>query len=304
MRKSLALAFAATVALGCLCAAAAGEAPLRNEDVRKMIEAGLPANVIVAKIESSPSEFDTSVEELVALSDLGVDAAVLTAMTQAGTAPAAGTQSVEATVRTAASPAANVRTNFAGTPCSAPGIFLDDGGDGDLRDVEVTSTAQTRTGSGIMSAFTYGIVSAKSKAAIRGARAGSRTDTPAPTFWFCFEESEAGLSYQTSGAVNPSEFLLVAFKASKRRNERTFEIGKFNVWTGGQSGTPPKQLRDVSHEKVAPGVYRVTPEKALRKGEYGFYYVGEVSLSSFGFMGLVGTAAGGTGGKIFAFGVD
>ena len=302
MRKSLARAFAGTLALACLCVAAADEAPLRNEDVRKMIEAGLPVDVIVAKIESSPSEFDTSVEELVALSGLGVDAAVLTAMAQAAAAPVGGTQTVEATVRTGASPATNVRTNFAGTACSAPGIFLDDGGD--LREVDVTSTAQTRTGSGIMSAFTYGIVSTKSKAAVRGARAGSRTDTAAPTFWFCFEESEAGLSYQTSGAVSPGEFLLVAFKASKRRNERTFEIGKFNVWTGGQSGTPPKQLRDVSHEKVAPGVYRVTPEKALKKGEYGFYYVGEVSLSSFGFMGLVGTAAGAAGGKIFAFGVD
>lgn len=277
-------------------------ASLTNEDIRTLTKAGLPADVIVAKIESSETAFDTSVDELVSLTKDGVDATVLKAMASVPKAPPTGTPAhtavaQEIAVRTAATAAANVRTNFGGTPCPSPGIFLEK--DGELHDVDITTTAQTRTGGGILSGVTYGIVSTKSKAAINGAHAMLRATTQTPVFWFCFEETQAGLSYQTAGAVNPSEFLLVSFKVSKRRKERTFEVGKFNVWTGSQSGTPPKQLRDVAFDKAKPGVFKVTPVEPLVAGEYGFYYAGNTSLAAFGFLGVATM-----GSKIFAFGVD
>ena len=140
---------------------------------------------------------------------------------------------------------------------------------GDLRDV-VTTTPEFLVGGGLLSAITSGIVSPKTKAALRGTQAGLRIENSSPTFWFC-----------SHAAVNPREVLLVAFKVSNRRKERTFEIGKINLWAI-RTGTPPKQLRDVRHEKVSAGVYKVTPQEALKKGEYGFYYAG----------------------MIFAFGVD
>jgi len=151
-------------------------------------------------------------------------------------------------------------------------------------------------------------VSTKSKAAVRGTRANTRTAQERPVFWFCFEEAEAGFSYQTSGAVSPSEFLLVEFVVNARRRERVFEIGKFNVWTGSQAGAPPKQLREVSYEKVKPGVYRSHVQGALDPGEYGFYYAGQASLSGFGIgvamaVGGVGAPSAGSS-KIFAFGVE
>ena len=53
---------------------------LTNADIVTLTEAGLPADVIVAKIGISPQDFDLSVEALVALLEVGVDDAVLEAM--------------------------------------------------------------------------------------------------------------------------------------------------------------------------------------------------------------------------------
>ena len=61
---------------------------LTNADVVRLTESGLPASVIVAKIETSWTDFDTSVDALVALSEAKVDPAVLEAMTNAGAEPA------------------------------------------------------------------------------------------------------------------------------------------------------------------------------------------------------------------------
>ena len=286
--RALLLVFAALCAV-CQHANAATEV-LGNEDVIAMAKAGLPAEVMVAKINASETAFDTSVATLISLSEAGVDTAVIEAMAGAGTATAS--------VQVGATPAPTARSNFVGTPCATPGIFVEE--DGNLHGIDVTSASQTRTGSGILSGITYGIVSTKAKAVIRGPRAMRRVRQGHPTFWFCFEEAEAGLSYQTQGAVNPSEFLLVSFQVKKRSQERTFEIGKFNLWSGSQSGTPPKQLKDVSYEQVQPGVFRVSPVAAIEPGEYGFYYAGQGALTILG-AGIVG---GGSGGKVFAFGVD
>ncbi len=56
---------------------------LTNEDILNLTQAGLPAEVVVAKIESTKTAFDTSVEQLVALVQAGVHADVLAAMAQA-----------------------------------------------------------------------------------------------------------------------------------------------------------------------------------------------------------------------------
>lgn len=64
---------------------------LDNEDIVNLTSAGLPAEVIVAKIESTATAFDTGVEQLVALAEAGVHADVLAAMARAASSgPVAG----------------------------------------------------------------------------------------------------------------------------------------------------------------------------------------------------------------------
>lgn len=296
---------------------------LTNDDVVRMAEAGLPAAVIVAKIQSSSTDFDTSVDALLALSAAEVAPEILEAMAGAGApaapavpaapvaAPLPAVQSLEVVTGERASAVANVATNFEGTPCEYPGIFLSDGDS--MLDLEITRPSSTKTGSAILSALTYGVKSTKAKALVRGVRSPVRTTETSPTFYFCFEEAQGGLSYQTSGAVNPAEFLLIAFDVMPKKQQRSFILGKLNAFTGGSGGTPPKQMRQVEYKKVVPGVYEVKSE-TLTAGEYAFYYSGQASIvGRFGgplggaFGGQLGggaeAGAGGTS-KLFAFGVD
>ena len=55
---------------------------LTNADIVMLTDAGVPAEAIVNKINSARTNFDTSVEQLVALSKAGVDASVMAAMTE------------------------------------------------------------------------------------------------------------------------------------------------------------------------------------------------------------------------------
>ena len=272
---------------------------LTNEDVVRLTQSGLPASVIVAKIRNSQTDFDTSVEALVALSEAQVDAEVLESMANAAAEAEAEADTLNIVSGTRASLVANVASKFEGTPCKSPGIFLSE--EGSLVDLELTQPTSTKAGSGVLSSLTYGIKSTKAKAMIRGARSQVRTSQRQPTFYFCFEEAQAGLSYQTTGAVNPSEFVLIAFDVLKKKEQRSFVTGKLNLWTGASGGSPPKQLRQVEYNKVVPGVYEVTSQR-LESGEYAFYYGGQATT----FIGFFGPTISGASasGKVFAFGVD
>ena len=58
--------------------------PLSNQDVLGMVEAGLPPKVLVAKIDRSPGNFDTSPDVLKQLKAAGVHDSIILAMVRAG----------------------------------------------------------------------------------------------------------------------------------------------------------------------------------------------------------------------------
>jgi len=57
---------------------------LTNEDIIRMVEAKLGDSVILAKIQGSTVEFNTSIDGLIVLKQAGVSDAVIQAMTEAG----------------------------------------------------------------------------------------------------------------------------------------------------------------------------------------------------------------------------
>ena len=63
--------------------AVAAEAIVHNEEVIKMVKAGLDDALVIAKIASSKCQFDTSTDALIQLKQSGVSAAVLKAMVDA-----------------------------------------------------------------------------------------------------------------------------------------------------------------------------------------------------------------------------
>jgi tetratricopeptide (TPR) repeat protein len=58
---------------------------LTNDDIIKLVQAKLPDSIVIAKIKSSSSEFDTSTEALIKLKQAGVSEPVLQAILDAGT---------------------------------------------------------------------------------------------------------------------------------------------------------------------------------------------------------------------------
>ena len=89
MKQSIG-SFACVFLMACLLSAPAPgqeeEEVLTNADIIALTDAGVPPEAIVIKIESTQSDFDTTVEQLVALSRAGVDASVVAAMTRMDTA--------------------------------------------------------------------------------------------------------------------------------------------------------------------------------------------------------------------------
>jgi len=65
----------------------AGEPPLSNEDVVKLIRAGLSEDVVISKIKTSATRFDLSTDALIQLRKVGLSNAVLTAMMSSGATP-------------------------------------------------------------------------------------------------------------------------------------------------------------------------------------------------------------------------
>lgn len=271
--------------------APAGEQALTNADVLALLEAGVPARVVVAKIVGAPRvNFDTSVETLAALAKRGVDAAVLEAMV---TVPSR--QRAE-------------RTNFHGTPCAAPGIFAEQ--EGQLVALDVEGPARSETSNAAGGLANAAIVRATqgwfspgfgpgTRVTLRGAAAAFRVAGRTPAFLVCLMEYPIAAGATIGGGhVDPTGLQLVALRVRRRSDVRTFDVGKRKFLRGTELGVPRKQLRPVAFEKLSPGVYRVRPEAPLAPGEYGFYYDAMTRSP------MANLAAGALSGRVFAFGVD
>lgn len=254
---------------------------LTNENVVTMVRAGLPPSLIVAKIRASKTNFNTNTQELINLQSARVPTEIINAMVEASTHASATTASVGAGDASKGDP---------NDPSAAheAGIYLYTERDGQRKmiQLEPSISKQQKTGGFFASAMTYGIAKIKFKAALSGANAAMQLNTPRPVFYFYFEVKGAGLSTSNYYATNPNEFVLVQFNA--KSNTREVTVSQANAF-GAQSGAMDKSSRAFTYEKIAPGVYKVTPQADLAEGEYGFYNA---------------AGAGPSGGaKIFDFGI-
>lgn len=254
---------------------------LTNEHVMTMVKVGLGPSIIVNKIRTSKTNFNTNTDELVRLQHARIPTEIINAMVEASTATST------ATSRNGAGDASRTDPH---DPLSAhdAGIYLLEEIDGKkkMTQLDPSISKQTKTGGIFASALTYGIAKTKIKAALAGKNAPLQISTTRPVFYFYFEAKNAGLSSNTHYATNPGEFVLVKFNT--KSNTREITVLQANAF-GAQSGTMDKSSRAFKLEKLAPGVFRVTPQEDLTEGEYGFYNGGGVGPSG--------------GVKIFDFGI-
>lgn len=269
----------------------AQETPMTNDDVVKLLKAGLPQSVIVGKIRSSKTKFDTSTAAIISLNTAGVPPDVISAMLETK----GGYSESQAPPKITGSTSGPVNeSDPALGQISEPGIYVYE--NGKMLFIEPTVFSGTKYNP-LLGIVTYGIAKTKIRAKVRSNAANIQASGPKPVFYFVFNPeyknsgaTMAGASWLGLPATSPNEFMLVRMEVKSGSREAV--MGSYSTFGGASTGAEDKDVRDYSFDKIKPGIYKVTPKANLTPGEYCFYYAAQVS-------GL-----GISGGKIFDFGIS
>jgi hypothetical protein len=248
---------------------------LTNDIVVALLEAGLGEEAVIAKIESSDSNFVTDTDTLLALRAKGVPSSVLAVMVKS----ANGTVRFDDTSPDPAVP-------------HTPGFYLlDQSGDAPkMLKIDPIASTQTKTGGILGYAFSGRIASASVKAVLPGATAKSRTTNRRPTFYIFFDPRGPSQSAVFStgfgnAIISPNELSLIDLMEKKGRREA--RVGSMNI-AGAKTGVMDKDQIPFSYKQVGPFTYSITPDVDLAPGEYGFLF----ALVGGAGPGLAGGVAG------------
>lgn len=243
---------------------------LNNDSVLALIAAGLGDEVVVAKIKTTPGNYDLSTASVIALKEKGVSGAVLAAMITASSVKAEVPMSLDSPDPLVPHPS---------------GIYLS--GPEKMTRIESTTTRQARTSGLFGYALTGGLASLKVKAAVNGPSATVVATGKNPVFYFYFDQTAQGLGAAGGSVTSPNEFSLINFETKKDKREAV--IGSASIG-GAKTGLRDKDQIDFTSEQIAPGTYKVSPVTALKPGEYGFV------------SGIVGSGNNATF-RVFDFGI-
>jgi hypothetical protein len=264
--------FLILILIPCICSAQAMADVLNNETVVTMTKAGLPKSLILAKIQNSNTNFDVSVDAMIALKNQGVDDDVLTAMATKG--------STGNIISASATGVNGLSKNEVLLTKAESGIYCIDEKTGEPVELDASVFSNSKTGSGILTAVTYGIAKTKQKAILSGAQANLQLSVSSPVFYFVFPHRAPGeLGTQSNenigfynNASSPNEFMLVKFKVSGK--ERQIVTGSFNSYVGFSGGIDDQNKVPYRSKKISPGLYKVYFEAPISSGEYAFVFAG------------------------------
>lgn len=213
----------------------AQEKPLDNFEIIKLTKADMGDDVIIAKIKSAKAvKFDTSTEDLVALKSAGVSKAVISAMLDRSAAPKAAA---------GGSATADAQVELKATDGSA-----------DLKPaygLKETSMVPFR---GQVGWLKYD-----------GRTAAVRTKDRRPSVEIMTENDPTKSGWY---------FVQLDQNGSGSDAYRSFDLNTVTgAWTSTLSAEPDKSSQiPVDVSQVSPGVWKLTPQKTLKPGEYGLYY--------------------------------
>lgn len=243
------------------------DAPMVNADVLALVEAGLPDGVVMEKIRSSRTAFDTSTSALVALRRANVSATVIQLMVNPDAAPTAGAAPAgpAAPVGTPEPCTAQVGGQLAFMTGASPAMWYTAQGERDRVEIQYERGTLHRVGfMGIGATLLL----------LKPMRGQLRLPADA-TFYSC---------------LNPTDTPLVRFTLDEEDDERHTSVAR---------GGPFKQsfrisdgdLVPVTFTKLPQGFFEIKPRAPLTSGEYGF--VPQVGLNYFV-----------AGDRVYAFGVE
>ena len=211
---------------------------LTNDDIIRLTRSGLPAPVILAKIETSETAFDASVDGLIALAEAGVNPEVIRVMTMAAAGRPADRPEI-------GEPEVHEDVALEGLELPQGGncgggialLLLEDGALSRMDRHEVGGP--TRVGT-----------------LIPGVRSEVRTTQRRPSFVFCVPDE----ALDDTSVYGESGFSLISL-----RTEVSTRVGVEATSDWARSRT-----------EVAPGVFRVEADEELTPGEYAILiYLGD-----------------------------
>ena len=263
--------------------AAPAEAVMTNKDVVKLVQAGIPENIVVQKIQTSKTKFDTSVDGLLELKKGGVSDNLIAFIMNPNAAPPAAAPPPAPAPTAAPPPAANPNPG-AGGPASnraqpvaanvtnvamktqpeqhaeitqAPknfGVYIEQ--NGELKPIGRIQTKVQISKFRSLLKSVVPFVRQKIDINIPGAHSTSRYETLRPNFYAYFPPSRdvskfkllqckiTGQEYNQRTVANAS----VLFSTEQNQDEVLCDIG-------------PTSVRDL---------YRISPREDLPTGEFGF----------------------------------
>jgi len=279
------IAIALIVAFGSMNSAIAQDEVMTNDEVISLTKAGLAGSVIIGKIRTSKSNFDMSTDALIKLKQSGVPDDVVTAMLEAKSGKGAGTSGAAAVGPTGDPNDPMAKKNY--------GIYLFEERDGQrkMTQLQPNVSAQNRTGGMFTASITpFGLGKVKTKTNLPGRNAALQISSTGPVFYFYLDTSSGGLNTASGIPSTPNEFTLVRF--NQRSDNREVTIAKSNSW-GAKGGLSDEYVVPLKAEDLGNGIFKVTAQTELKKGEYGFYLLNSGNSN----------AAAGVGAKFFDFGV-
>jgi len=284
--KTLFSVLALTALLSFAAISTFAQEKLTNAEVISLTKAGLASSVIVEKIRTSSTDFDTSTNGLIALKQAGVADDVVAAMV---TAKSGG--STQTPTTPGGSPSGDPND-----PMSKHGhgvyLYSEEGGERKMTQLQPSMSAQNRTGGQFTASITpFGLGKVKTKTNLPGRNAAVQIKETSPVFYFYLDASSGGLNTSSGIPSSPNEFTLVRF--NQRSDNREVTIAKSNSW-GGKGGLSDEYVVGLTAEPLGNGVFKVTPTSPLKKGEYGFMMLNSGNSNT----------AQGVGSKFFDFGVN
>ena len=277
MRAKFALALAAVLLLAAGAAFSQSNKPLTNDDVVQMVKGGFDESTTIAAIDSAATNFDTSVQALMALKTVGVSEKVISSML-------AATKKKSEAAKPTATAAAPAAAAYPDVP-EDMGVYTKL--KGSLAEVYAEPVSWKSGGVG-KSMLTGGFTKGHVNATVSGPKSKLQLGTPIEFVIKCAE------------GVTPSEYMLLKLDQKGDRRE-------FRAVTGGvyhSSSGIDKDAIKFDFQKIATRTFKIALT-GLKKGEYGFLPPGSGSVGGTGGGASGQTVQGGsmTSGKLYSFGV-
>lgn len=222
---------------------------LTNKSILDLRAIGLSDGVIIAKIKSSESDFDTSVESLRTLKEAGVSDSILMEMIGASKLLSSSQEIISDKL----------------------GIYVMDGDE--YRKIYPTVfTGKSVNTIGV--ALSFGLANADVVSSIQGGHSHNKLNRDRPEFYFFFDRSNTFSGNIFQIASSPYEFILTRLESDN--DTRHLITGSANAYAGQKIGVNPESIIKFKVSSVSESEFIVIPEKPLPAGEYCFLYQGSV----------------------------